>query len=52
MRIDRAKELLATTDMSIREIAEAVGYADQNYFSRMFRKFTGLSPSSYKLENN
>ncbi|MBQ8510317.1 MAG: helix-turn-helix domain-containing protein [Clostridia bacterium] len=44
MRIDRARELLSATDLSVREVAEAVGYADQNYFSRLFKKLTGKSP--------
>lgn len=44
MRIDRARELLLATDLSVREIAEAVGFADQNYFSRLFKKITGKSP--------
>ncbi len=44
MRIDRARELLLATDLSVREIAEAVGFADQNYFSRLFRKLTGKAP--------
>ena len=48
IRIDRAKELLDFTDRSIAEIAEASGFADQNYFARTFRQFTGMSPSQYR----
>ena len=48
MKTDRAMELLRETDMSVREIAEAVGYVDQNYFSRMFRREVGVSPSEYR----
>lgn len=44
MRIDRARELLLATDLSVREISEAVGFADQNYFSRLFKKITGKAP--------
>ena len=48
IKIDRAMELLRETDMPVREIAEAVGYSDQNYFSRMFRREVGVSPSKYR----
>jgi len=48
IRIDRAKELLDFTDMSIAEIAEASGFRDQNYFARIFKKITGMSPSQYR----
>ena len=48
LRIDRAKELLDFTDMSIGEIAEASGFNDQNYFARTFKKITGMTPSQYR----
>ncbi len=47
-RIDRAKELLLFTDRSIANIAELVGYKDQNYFARVFRQITGVSPTHFK----
>ena len=47
-RIERAKELLASTMMSINEIAEAVGYQDAKYFSRIFRKQVCIKPSEYR----
>ncbi|ENH98016.1 hypothetical protein J416_02194 [Gracilibacillus halophilus YIM-C55.5] len=48
LRIQRAKELLRKTDLSIREIAEYVGYDSQHYFSNTFKKITGTSPKQYK----
>ena len=48
IRMERAKELLAVTDLYVREIAEAVGYEDQNYFSRCFRKMEGCSPRAFR----
>ena len=48
LRVEKAKELLETTDMPVREIAEAVGYENQNYFSRCFRKLEGCSPVEYR----
>lgn len=47
-RIDRAKEMLASTMMNINEIAEAVGYQDAKYFSRIFRKQVCIKPSEYR----
>lgn len=47
-KIDRAKELMAFTDKNISEIAEAVGFTDQNYFSRIFKKSVGVTPTQYR----
>lgn len=52
LRIDRAKELLSSTRLPVHEVAEAVGYTDQNYFSRHFREQTGVSPSAFRKEEN
>ena len=40
--------LLENTDYSIVQVAEAVGYDNPLYFSRIFKKNTGMSPSDYK----
>lgn len=50
-RVSKAKDLLKLTDLSISEIAEAVGYQDHFYFSRVFKKTTAQSPSAYRKEN-
>lgn len=47
-RIEKAKELLCCTDRLTYEVAEAVGYHDAAYFSSIFKKYTGTSPSEYK----
>lgn len=47
-RMERAKELLSCSDASIFEIANSVGYEDQFYFCRIFKKMTSLSPSEYR----
>jgi len=46
--ITEAKRLLLYTDKSVKEIASIIGYDDQHYFSRLFAKETGISPSEYK----
>lgn len=50
VRIDRARELLRTSDMSVTDIAFTVGFTDSNYFSRMFKKHTRTSPLVYKKQ--
>jgi iron complex transport system substrate-binding protein len=48
IRIDKAKELLCRTNAGLKDIAEAVGYVDSYYFSRLFKRYTGVSPSTYR----
>ena len=47
-RVIRAMELLSATDKSIMEIAAAVGFGDTGYFSRCFKKRTGITPTAYR----
>ena len=47
-RIDEAKRLLLEGSASLPQIAEAVGFNDYNYFSRVFKKRSGYSPTAYK----
>lgn len=46
-RIEKAKELLLAPGASIKQVSNACGYADPNYFSRLFKKVTGTTPSSF-----
>jgi AraC family transcriptional regulator len=47
-RVERTMELLLDTDMSISEIALAVGFADQSHCARRFRQYVGMSPGNYR----
>ncbi|WP_337914081.1 response regulator transcription factor [Cohnella zeiphila] len=47
-RMEKACELLRASDRKINEIAELVGYENQRYFSQVFKKFTGQTPSEYR----
>jgi len=47
-RIGRSKELLKYDDSPVAEIAECVGYTDCFYFSRVFKKCIGMSPTAYR----
>jgi two-component system response regulator YesN len=48
VKVDRARELLRTSGRKVYEVAHAVGYRDVKYFYRMFRRYTGLTPSEYR----
>lgn len=50
MKINHAKELLVTARYSMSEIANLCGFENQYYFSSVFKKTTGVSPSRYKPE--
>lgn len=47
-RVQKAKELLAEERISIEEIAAQVGYSDYFYFTKVFKKNAGISPSKYR----
>ena len=47
IRIEKAKELMKTSNLSIKEICFKIGYADPNYFSHIFKKIEKLTPSEY-----
>lgn len=49
VRICKAEKLLSTTDMSILEISEAVGFASISYFNRVFKRVRNVSPGKYRL---
>ena len=48
LRMEKARDLLINTRLPIRHVGEAVGCPDQNYFSRLFKRHTGLSPSEFR----
>jgi two-component system, response regulator YesN len=47
-RIERAQELLSIPSVAIADVASVVGFTDPSYFSRVFRDFTGMTPSQYR----
>jgi transcriptional regulator GlxA family with amidase domain len=48
LRVEAASGEVIGTERSIREIAERFGFENQFHFSRVFKKCTGLSPSTYR----
>lgn len=48
VRIEKAKELLRDPHVKFYEVCQAVGYTDPSYFSKLFKKMTGFTPSAYR----
>lgn len=51
LRMSHAATLLAGTSLPVAEIAAAAGYDDFRYFSRVFKKHHGMTPSQYRIHN-
>ncbi|MEW6990309.1 GlxA family transcriptional regulator [Colwelliaceae bacterium 6441] len=49
LKIETAKELLASSNLSIQEISFQVGYQDQSHFSKLFKKELGTTPRDYRV---
>ena len=50
IRIEAAQNLIKATDFSFEKISENVGFKNESYFSKTFKKHTGLTPSKYRAE--
>lgn len=48
LRIDKAKQLLRNSDLRLSQISTMVGFQDEKYFSRVFKKVTGMTPREYR----
>ncbi|MGC6175691.1 response regulator transcription factor [Lacrimispora sp. 38-1] len=48
-RVEAAKNLLKEPMVNVKEIGEAVGYNDSNYFAKVFKRVTGISPTEYRM---
>lgn len=51
-KIEKAKQYLKETDMKVYEVADILGFENVTYFSRFFKKHTGVSPKDYKESRN
>lgn len=51
IKIDKAKELMIEGDKKVKEVAQALGFTDEFYFSRIFKRIEGMSPSEYCSKN-
>lgn len=52
LRVKKAKELLSNSNLTVKEVCFMVGYKDPNYFSRIFKKRIGMTPSEYIKKKN
>ena len=52
VRINKAKDLLKSSYYRIYEISNLCGYQDQNYFTKIFKKYVGVTPKKYREESN
>lgn len=50
LRMEEAKKLLAEPTVNVKNVGEAVGYSDSNYFAKVFKRYTGSSPTEYRTE--
>lgn len=48
VRIQKAKQLLTDSNLTIAEVSKQVGFTDHNYFSKVFKKYTKMTPTSYR----
>ena len=48
LRINQARQMLKDPMIKIRQIAHEVGFEDEKYFSRQFKKSTGMTPNDYR----
>jgi len=51
LRVEKAEKLIRENRLNIKEVSAKVGYQDPNYFSKIFRKMVGISPSLYAQGN-
>ena len=51
IRIEKAKQLLKNPNLRIVQIAEIIGYQDEKYFSKVFKKMVGQSPNEYRKKH-
>ena len=48
-RVNRARQLMLEPRLNMKDIGAAVGYSDANYFTRVFKRLTGQTPSEYRM---
>lgn len=51
LRMDRAQRLLLDRELSIKEVAHAVGYGDIHYFTTLFHRHSGMPPATFRRKN-
>lgn len=49
-RVEKAKQLLVDVTINVKEISDKVGYRDSNYFTKVFKRVEGVTPSDYRMK--
>ena len=49
-RINEARKLLCQPNVNVKDVGARVGYPDSNYFTKVFRRLTGMNPSEYRQQ--
>lgn len=49
LRVEKAKELLRNVTINVKEVSDQVGYRDSNYFTKVFKRIVGITPSEYRI---
>lgn len=50
-RIEKAKELLTNVSVNVKDVSSKVGFRDSNYFAKVFKRFTGVTPTEYRSQH-
>ena len=48
LRVEKAKELLEDMTINVKDISQKVGFRDSSYFTKVFKRITGVKPSEYR----
>jgi two-component system response regulator YesN len=52
LRIEKSMKFLRNNSMSIKEVCYKIGYNDPNYYCKIFKKITGMTPTEYRAISN
>lgn len=50
-RVEQARQMLAASNQTVKEVSISCGYRDTSYFIRVFKRFTGMTPSDYRIHS-
>ena len=51
-KMEKAELLLVTSDLSVKQVADSLGYEDYSYFNKLFKKNAGVTPQQYRMNHS